>query len=154
MKKILSILALLAAFMFVGGAAHATPAYPDQASCEAAGNVWDNGSCFPVGDNADGIDCPGGPQYNVTECQPVATPVPESPAVVVPAPAPAPVPEAVPAPAPVPEPLPVPATEQPVERTELAYTGVEDVMLATVGLAVGLGGVALVRYSLQMRREA
>lgn len=45
------------------------------------------------------------------------------------------------------------AVEPPV-RSELAYTGPGTVFWATVGLLVSLAGVALVRYSLRMRRES
>lgn len=52
-------------------------------------------------------------------------------------------------------PAPEFAAEQTTERTELAYTGVgQNVTLATVALILGLAGVALVRRSLRMKREA
>lgn len=114
------------------------PAFPDKVSCESAGHIWAGDFCY---DRVayDGIDCPRGPSG---ECYSEAVP---NPGYVEP------VPETV-----EPSAAPVETTALATEpvRTELAYTGAEDVLLATVGAAVSLAGVVLVRHSLKMRRKS
>lgn len=102
-------------------------AVPGQAECEAAGHIWAGTFCYDrEANNSEWLeDCPRGPDG---ECYSEAVPYPGDPVEVT--------------------------TEPVTERTELAYTGADDVILATVGLLVGLAGVGLVRHSLRMRREA
>lgn len=168
MKKFLSVAALTAGLVLAGGtAAQASPEYPTKEACEAAGFIWADTFCYTrQANNPD----PG--NGTAPKPQPSAEPTPTETAVPTPVPTPTPVLTAEPtAPTLAPEPVytappappvytaPVVPEVQtgpavtPAPPTELAYTGVEEVALASGGLVLGLAGVAMVRWSLRKRRD-
>lgn len=136
MRRTLATALAAAALLLPATAAQASPTYPTQAECEAAGFPWAGTFCYDRQvNNPEWLPTPA-PEPTYQEAVPSPTAVPEPHPTAVP---PAPAVEAPAAPAAPAAVTPAPA---PVQRTELAYTGPRETMLAW--LAVAGAGLVIV----------
>ena len=149
MRRTLATVAAAAALLLPATAAQASPEYPTQAECEAAGYIWAGDFCYTrQANNPEWLPTPA-PEPTYQEAVPSPTPAPQ------PSQAPAPPAPAVEAPAAPAAPAAVTPAPAPVQRTELAYTGPRETMLAWLAVAgAGLVIVGGLSKYLARRRQA